>query len=291
LQHRARQLQKLTLELSETEDRERRQLAEILHDDLQQQLAAAKFHLSLLNSRAKHDPSQRAIVAEVDQMLMDAIQKSRSLSHELSPAVLYHTDFAGALRWLAGQLHAKHGLEVAVDAFGEVNVQSDALKTFLYKAAQELLFNVVKHARVNQARIRIRRLGRCICLSVSDRGRGFDPQEIRQTTGFGLLSIRERVELLGGRMKVHSVKGHGSTFHVVVPDGARLSASDGVGGEEEGPDDTGYRHGGRLCCGAAGDDHDRAEGLLAAGDEHDVQVRRGATAGKRWTRPTGSSRT
>ncbi len=221
LQHRAEQLQKLTLELSETEDRERRHLAEILHDDLQQQLAAAKFHLSLLNNRAKHDPSQLAIVTQVDQMLMEAVQKSRSLSHELSPAVLYQGDFAGALTWLAGQLQTKHGLEVKVDAFGAVRVHSDALKSFLYKAAQELLFNVVKHARVNRARIRVRRLRHCICLSVSDQGRGFDPQDLRQATGFGLLSIRERIELLGGRMKIHSAKGRGSTFHVVVPDGEK----------------------------------------------------------------------
>ena len=106
------------------------------------------------------------------------------------------------LEWLANEMQAKHGLVVHVDAFGQVKVESDGLKTFLYKAAQELLFNVVKHARVNEARIRVRRLGRCICLSVSDRGRGFDPKEIRQTAGFGLLSIRERVELLGGRMRI-----------------------------------------------------------------------------------------
>jgi PAS domain S-box-containing protein len=223
LEHRARQLQKLTLELSETEDRERRQLAEILHDDLQQQLAAAKFQLSLLNSRAKHDPAQLAIVTRVDQMLMEAVQKSRSLSHELSPAVLYQGDFAGALTWLAGRLQAKHGLEVAVDAFGEVNVPSDALKSFLYKAAQELLFNVVKHARVNRAWIRVRRLRHWICLSVSDLGRGFDPQNLRQTQGFGLLSIRERIELLGGRMKIRSAAGKGSTFFIVVPEGEQVA--------------------------------------------------------------------
>ena len=116
-------------------------------------------------------------------------------------------------------MQSKHGLEATVDAFGEVRIESDAIKSFLYKAAQEMLFNAVKHARVNQARIRVRRFGRCICLSVSDHGRGFDPQELRQTAGFGLLSIRERIELLGGRMKIHSVKGKGSTFHLVVPDG------------------------------------------------------------------------
>jgi len=278
LQYRARQLQRLTLELSETEDRERRQLAEILHDDLQQQLAAAKFHLSLLNNRAKYDPAQQAIVAQVDQILIEAIQKSRSLSHELSPAVLYHGDFAGALDWLADQVRAKHGLEVAVDAFGDVNIESEALKSFLYKAAQEMLFNVVKHARIDKARIRVRRFGRCICLSVSDRGRGFDPQEVRQTTGFGLLSIRERVELLGGRMKMHSIKGQGSTFHVVVPDGPLIE--DGYPSLEN----LGRTRNGVLVPGAASaqpklrvllaDDHEIVrEGLISLlSDVRDIEV-------------------
>ncbi len=219
LQHRARQLQKLTLELSEAEDRERRQLAEILHDDLQQVLAAAKFHLSLLNSRAKHDPAQQAVIAQVDQMLMDAVRKSRSLSHELSPAVLHHGDLGEALTWLAEQVRTKHGLRVRVETFAPVDTESEALKMFLYKAGQELLFNVVKHARTEEARIRVRRLGRYLCLSVSDRGRGFDPRALRETAGFGLLSIRERIELLGGRMKIRSGKGQGSTFRIVVPDG------------------------------------------------------------------------
>ena len=219
LEYRARQLQKLTLELSEAEDRERKRLAEILHDDLQQILAAAKFHLNSVKNRVKYDPSVQATVAQIDHMLKDAIDKSRSLSHELSPAVLYHDDFSEALIWLADQVQVRHGLLVHVDRSSKVDVQSDALKTFLYKAAQELLFNVVKHARTNEARIRLRRWGRCIYLAISDLGRGFDPKELGETAGFGLFSIRERIELLGGRMKIKSTKGKGSTFHIVVPDG------------------------------------------------------------------------
>ena len=218
LEHRARQLQKLTLELSQAEDRERKRLAEILHDDLQQMLAAAKFHLGLLKNRAKPSPRCSTVV-QIDHMLKDAIEKSRNLSHELSPAVLHHGDFAEMFGWLASQVQAKHGLMVHVHAHGQVGSESDALRTFLYKAAQELLFNVVKHARVNEARIRVRRVGRYICLSVSDRGRGFDPQQLKEAAGFGLLSIRERVELLGGRMKIKSAKDKGSRFLIMVPDG------------------------------------------------------------------------
>jgi PAS domain S-box-containing protein len=218
LEHRARQLQKLTLELSQAEDRERRHLAEILHDDLQQTLAAAKFHLNLLGSRIKDAPAPQAIVAQIDRMLIDAIATSRSLSHELSPAVLQHDDLVETLRWLAEQVQAKHGLTVRVDCRGETRVSSDTLRTLLYRATQELLFNTSKHAQVKEAWVRVRRWRNHVSLSVSDRGRGFDPQDLQATTGFGLLSIRERVELLGGRMKIKSAKGKGSTFQITVPD-------------------------------------------------------------------------
>jgi two-component system sensor histidine kinase DegS len=90
---------------------------------------------------------------------------------------------------------------------------------FLFRAAQEMLFNVVKHAGVKEAAIRVRRVGRCVGLSVVDRGRGFDPHGLQDSAGFGLLSIRERVELLGGRMKIKSAQGQGSRFRLVVPDG------------------------------------------------------------------------
>jgi CheY-like chemotaxis protein len=149
-------------------------------------------------------------------MLKEAIEKSRNLSHELNPAAL-HRDLAETLGWLANQVQAKHGLVVHVRANGPVYLQSDGIKAFLYRTAQELLFNVVKHAQVNEARIRVRQCRRWVCLSVSDRGRGFDPQELRETAGVGLLSIRERIELLGGRMKIKSAKGKGSRFLILLP--------------------------------------------------------------------------
>jgi signal transduction histidine kinase len=218
LERRAWQLQKVTLELSEAEERERERLGEILHDDLQQILVAARFHLDLLGSRVRKPAESQEILGQVRQMLKDAIDKSRSLSHELGPAALHQGDLAEALNWLAEQVQAKHGLTVRVEAFGEVETQSSAARAFVYRAVQELLFNVVKHARVHEARIRVRRFRQYICLSVSDHGRGFEPQEIKKTAGFGLLSIRERVTLLGGGMKIKSAKGKGTTFHIIVPE-------------------------------------------------------------------------
>ena len=100
----------------------------------------------------------------------------------------------------------------------------EPLKAFLYRTAQEMLFNVVKHARVRAAAVRVRRLRRYVCLSVSDQGRGFDPQELRETPGVGLFSIRERTESLGGRLRVKSAKGAGSTFRITVPDSQPVAA-------------------------------------------------------------------
>jgi PAS domain S-box-containing protein len=218
LRERAHQLQKLALELSQAEDRERKRLAEILHDDLQQVLAAAKFHLGMMNTRIRGDTEMEDLAVQIDALLKEAIGKSRSLSHELSPAVLYQSDLGETFEWLARQLESKHGLTVHVEIRGHIDPQSEPLRAFLYRAAQEILFNVVKHARVEEARLRLQRIGHRVWLTISDRGRGFDPRALRRAGGFGLLSIHERVQLLGGRMRIRSITGKGSTFLISVPD-------------------------------------------------------------------------
>ncbi len=220
IEQRARQLQELTLELSQAEDRERRRLAEILHDDLQQQLAAAKFHLGILRARVEDNAPAQEVTGQLNGILKDVIEKSRSLSHELSPAVLYQSDLGETFEWLARQVQAKHGLSVQVEIRGQVNPKSEAIRAFLFKAGREILFNVVKHARTREAKLRLQQVREQLWLTITDRGHGFDPELLGRTSGFGLLSIRERVELLGGRMKIRSVRGKGSAFLIAVPDAA-----------------------------------------------------------------------
>lgn len=218
-------LQQLTWELSQTEDRERKRIADLLHDDVQQTLAAARFHLNLLSMETRSAADSREIICQVRQMLKDAIEKARNLSHELSPA-LYQVDLAEILNWLGSHMQRKHGLTVRVEVQGQVEPSPEPLKALLYKVARELLFNVVKHAGVREATVRVRHSRRFICLSVIDRGRGFDPRDVERATGFGLLSIRERVRLLGGRMKIKSAPGAGSQFRIVVPDQGPLPVAE-----------------------------------------------------------------
>jgi PAS domain S-box-containing protein len=107
LQRRAMQLQKLTLELTQAEERERRRIALILHEDLQQQIAGARFHLSLVKGRTR-DERLRAEVEGVEAMLKDVIEQARSLSRDLSPAVLNMNDLAEALQWLVNRVRARN---------------------------------------------------------------------------------------------------------------------------------------------------------------------------------------
>ena len=224
LAYRARQLQRLTLKLTQAEEQERRRIAVILHEGLQQQMAGAKFHLNLVKGKIKDD-RLRADIDEVGAILKSAIEQSRSLSRDLSPAVANMSDLAEVLQWLTHRIRAQQGLIVNLVVSGDLRLHSEPLAMFLSRAAQEMLLNVVKHAQVREAAVRVRRIGRYVGLSVSDSGRGFDPRELKETSGMGVFSIRERTELLGGRMKIKSAPGKGSRFGIVVPDGPK--AKDG----------------------------------------------------------------
>jgi PAS domain S-box-containing protein len=218
LEHHAEQLRKLTLDIVQAEDRERRRLAEFLHDDLQQTLAATEFHLSMLGNRIASDKPAMETLEQVRQMLKEAIEKSRSLSHELGPPVLYHNQLDAVFEWLAGQMESKHGLTVHVEIRGGADSESESVRSFLYRTAQEILFNAAKHAGVREAKLRLQRVREELWLTISDKGRGFDPAALAGTAGLGLSTIRERAGLLGGRMTIKSAPGKGSIFLIAVPD-------------------------------------------------------------------------
>jgi PAS domain S-box-containing protein len=211
---RSRQLQTLAVELIEAEERERRRIAGLLHDDLQQILAAARFQLQA--AYAKLPPE----LANVEHLLEESIAKSRRLSHELSPAVLYHGGLIAALKWLAEQMREQFGLQVHLDTAAGQPFESMPLKVFMFRAVQELLFNVVKHAGVKSARVALCGAEESVLITVSDQGRGFDADILEPSTsriGLGLLSIRERASYIGGRFQIESTPGQGTRFILTVP--------------------------------------------------------------------------
>lgn len=225
LERRTAQLRALALELTQAEERERKRLAHVLHDHLQQLLVGARIHMSLL--RVSPDPEALATAADrVDALLVEAFDTARNLTYELSAAVLHGDDFTQAVNWLAEWYMDKHGLHVSLHADPPEFRMEETTRITLFHALRELLFNSVKHSGTDRVEVCLRRdSDGAAVMEVEDQGTGFDPEASRATAagagsgpgGFGLFSLRERLDLLGGSFHVRSAPGQGSTFTVIVP--------------------------------------------------------------------------
>lgn len=215
-EERTRQLRALAGELARTENRERRRLALLLHDHLQQLLIALRMKVALVRQQPRGDRAGKLLVQSLE-LLDEAITASRSLSLELSPPMLYDSGLPAALDWLARQMEEKYGLHVEVQ--GAQGPEDYDIRVFLFQCVRELLFNVVKHAKSPQAQVIMQRAdeGR-VSITVRDAGAGFDPSTIpRSRESFGLLSIRERLDWLGGRFELRSRPGEGTEATLVAP--------------------------------------------------------------------------
>jgi signal transduction histidine kinase len=217
-EQRARQLRALAAEVAQAEQRERRRLAEVLHDHLQQFLVAARLNMALLQGQLE-DVEARGSARKVDELLDECIRVSRSLSQELSPPVLYDTGLGPALEWLGVWMHEKHGITVRVDADPNADPEDENVRALLFQIVRELLFNVVKHARVDQVDVRLAWLdGNRIQIVVADAGVGF--AAANPSRGLGLASIRERVGQMDGQLDIDSAPGQGARVTVSIPIGA-----------------------------------------------------------------------
>lgn len=223
LKERALQLQRLALELCRTEDRERRRIAFILHDDLQQHLASLHFRLYTLVPSELLDEQARERIRDFDQLIKEAIQKCRTLSHDLSPPVLHREGLLAAIAWLAKEMEVRNRLKVDLQASCEVEPDSLEIRSLLFRSVREILFNVVKHSGAASAVVEVRNEGNLFHISVKDNGNGFDQEAFKERSadenGLGLLSIEERMDFLGGRLEIDSALGRGCCVSLCVPMG------------------------------------------------------------------------
>lgn len=216
LELRSKQLQALAVELMEAEERERLRISDLLHDDLQQVLAAARLHLEEV---CKKMPDQ-TLLHKVEQMLSDCISKTRSLSHQLSPVILRQADPVAALKWLCKQMEEHFGLKCHFRADIKQPLYSKPLHAFIVRAVQELLFNVVKHSAAKSARVALTSTEKNIQITVSDEGQGFNTDLLESAgtkDGLGLMSVRERANYFGGSFDISSSPGKGSRFTISLP--------------------------------------------------------------------------
>jgi PAS domain S-box-containing protein len=214
-----RRLRALVGELTRAEERERRRLAAELHDTLTQTLTLSRMNVSRA-SRLLDEGVERTRVVEVlnqtQSTLDSSIAYTRTLIGELSPRVLYDFGLAVALQWLGDQMRP-HGLQVTITGDPDILDVRDDQAVLVFQSARELLWNVVKHADSPRAELSWDvELGE-LRLSVEDSGRGFSDVHSGQGGGFGLLSIRERVALQGGRLDVRTERGRGTKVTLRLP--------------------------------------------------------------------------
>ena len=155
------------------------------------------------------------IAGEIERALRQAIHVTRDLSVELSPPVLHDEGLAEALRWLAALMQVQQGLVVEVRAAPDFPLLEDDLRVLLFQAVRELLFNVVKHAGVQEVVVTLAREGERLRITVRDEGRGFAAGD--GEGGQGLRRIEQRMKLLGGTMEVAAAPGRGTCVTLAVP--------------------------------------------------------------------------
>jgi signal transduction histidine kinase len=214
------QLRKLGSKLARVEENERKRMAHILHDQLQQALVAARFSLSVLEQQS--DTPLRGAICTARTAVDEALRESRSLVLELSPPILREGSIASAMKWLRLRMQEKHGLTVHVEVDEAIGVLEEDLRLAIFHAVRELLLNVIKYSGVLSAEVSITiQPDAMIRVVVSDKGRGFDASSVNRhedlELGFGLLAVRERFDALGGHMTIESEPTHGCRVTLIAP--------------------------------------------------------------------------
>jgi PAS domain S-box-containing protein len=213
-------LRSLASELSLAEERLRRRLATDVHDHIGQNLAMSKIKLESLKQSAD-SPRLADALDEVSRMLAETIESTRSLTFELSPPVLYELGFEAAVEWLVRKTRAEQGISAVFKNDGRPKPLDNNVRVLLFQAVRELLINVAKHAKAHNVTVSTRRLADEIQVTVEDDGVGFNASELgsrgRKAAGFGLFSVRERLDHIGGRLDIDSSPDSGTRVTLAAP--------------------------------------------------------------------------
>jgi PAS domain S-box-containing protein len=208
---------RLASELAMAEERERKRIAGVLHDDIAQTLAAARMRLDML----QEIPSDQELrVKEAKAFLLQSLQETRSLMNDLGNPVLFELGLEAACLALAKQMMERHHVRISCDiqdAFEDLNPD---VKTILYQVIKELLNNVVKHSRAHNAQLMIDMENGHLRAKVTDDGVGFDPRTLGAPNaegGFGLYSIKERLSAVDGSLSIESTPGTGTAVTAILP--------------------------------------------------------------------------
>lgn len=213
-------LKKLATELTLAEEIQRQQIAADLHDHVGQLLASTRLQLAALtNKMAKSEISDK--LNNISKDILSAIQATRKTISELSLPELNEIGLVAALAdWMDEEVEHKHGIKVTLTGDDFVFALEENIRILVFRCVREILINVIKHAKASQVNIDIKAGKKNLTITVLDDGTGFnyDPGILRgKGSGFGLFSIQERIEDIGGSLEINSTPGEGTKIVLTVP--------------------------------------------------------------------------
>ncbi len=213
-------LRSMALELSLIEEKERRRIAKELHDRIGQNLALS--HNKLENLIELTESGGFAVpLKEIRDLIGQSMKETKTLIFDLSPPILYELGLEAALEWLSEHLNTQYGIRIDFENDGQLKPLDSYINIVLFQAVRELLINVIKHAEAKKTKVSIMKAGKDIKIMVEDDGKGFNISsnnyQKSKNTGFGLFSISERINYIGGRVKVESEQWHGTKVTMVLP--------------------------------------------------------------------------
>lgn len=220
---RARErLRELTSRLTNAQEEERRRIARELHDEVGQALSIAKMRMRMLQNALPGDATDAADKLKLlDDLIKETLQNVRTLSHELRPPLLDEMGWEPAIESLCDSFSQRTDLPVKFEYDGEPLRLAPEVELTAYRVVQEALTNAARHAAANQATVRAELTEDALCLLIEDDGQGFDMEALQHTDkpnhGLGLLSMRERVDSVGGEIEIYSEPGCGTRVTVRLP--------------------------------------------------------------------------
>ncbi len=216
-------LKKLVKELTLAEEVQRKQIASDLHDEVGQILASARLQLTALNEELENREHIDKL-EEISEDCLRGIKAVRSAIFDLSYPQLHETGlYASTADWAESQLEVKHDIQVQVSGEESRFPLNENTRLLLFRSIRELLINVRKHAQASEVRIHFEQVEDQLKIKVEDDGVGFDYQPEQtdfQEGGYGIFSILQRIEDIGGSIDIHSKHGQGTSVHLLAPLGA-----------------------------------------------------------------------
>ncbi|MGI4742646.1 MAG: PAS domain-containing protein [Janthinobacterium lividum] len=205
----------LLLAILQAQENERQRLGEVLHNGLGQVLYATKLHLDQLDTPALHAlPALAGLYQQTSRLLAEAMRQNRTLAHELVPTSLANFGLARAVGDVCRDLSTPQ-LRLECQVWGAEHALPQPVQATLFRLAQELAHNIVRHAGATQALLELETLPDWVSLRAEDNGYGFDPLTVAE--GLGLRTVRDAVALLGGTVAIDSTPKFGTHIRLRIP--------------------------------------------------------------------------